>query len=244
MTVGEQPNPDQVRLEHRSEIQQRLLTGTCVPVTRRRPVLLEHVRVRGRRRAGTGTDSAPDGRRRWRRRRGRLRVEQGPHHRRQSRACAVGSIHRVDQSLSMSGGTFHLDYTKRCQWPGVRHRRRAAGSDHLDIREDRRSVVRHRRGRLRPARPTRRSRVRRTSRAGGIYSAQWAPMTGYVPARGETVGFMVTAGSTRADSRAAGARAVRRCARLVARRRRWQLAAVPLAGVRPWISARRISGIR
>jgi hypothetical protein len=30
----------------------------------------------------------------------------------------------------------------------------------------------------------------------------WAPMTGYVPARGEAVGFMVTAGSTRADTNA------------------------------------------
>lgn len=36
---------------------------------------------------------------------------------------------------------------------------------------------------------------------GWFYNANWAPMTGYVPRPGETVGFMVVAGSTRADSR-------------------------------------------
>lgn len=36
---------------------------------------------------------------------------------------------------------------------------------------------------------------------GWFYNANWAPMTGYVPRPGETVGFMVVAGSTRADAR-------------------------------------------
>jgi hypothetical protein len=36
---------------------------------------------------------------------------------------------------------------------------------------------------------------------GWFYKANWAPTTGYVPRPGETVGFMVVAGSTRADSR-------------------------------------------
>jgi hypothetical protein len=37
---------------------------------------------------------------------------------------------------------------------------------------------------------------------GWFYNAFWAPMTGYVPRPGETVGFMITAGSTRADANA------------------------------------------
>lgn len=37
--------------------------------------------------------------------------------------------------------------------------------------------------------------------SGWFYNANWAPMTGYVPRPGETVGFMVVAGSTRADAR-------------------------------------------
>ena len=100
-------------------------------------------------------------------------------------------------SLSMSGGTFHLDYTKRCQWPGV---------DIGGALQEATIWMFEKIGgqwwmapaqRLRPCQADK-ALARPSDIASGFYSAQWAPMTGYVPARGETVGFMVTAGSTRA----------------------------------------------
>jgi hypothetical protein len=105
-------------------------------------------------------------------------------------------------SLSMSGGTFHIDYTKRCQWPGV---------DIGGALQEATIWMFEKIGgqwygtgaeRLRPCQADKALGRPSDIATGWFYSAQWAPMTGYVPARGETVGFMVTAGSTRADTRA------------------------------------------
>jgi len=105
-------------------------------------------------------------------------------------------------SLSMSGGTFHVDYTKRCQWPGV---------DIGGALQEATIWMFEKIGgqwygtgaeRLRPCQADKGLGRPSDIATGWFYSPQWAPMTGYVPARGETVGFMVTAGSTRADQRA------------------------------------------
>jgi hypothetical protein len=105
-------------------------------------------------------------------------------------------------SLSMTGGTFHIDYTKRCGWPGV---------DIGGALQEATIWMFEKIGgqwygtgaeRLRPCQADKGLGRPSDIASGWFYSDTWAPMTGYVPARGETVGFMVTAGSTRADSNA------------------------------------------
>lgn len=105
-------------------------------------------------------------------------------------------------SLAMSGGTFHIDYTKRCGWPGVDiggalqeatiWMFEKIGGQWYGTGAERLRPCQADKGLARPS----------DIASGWFYSPQWAPMTGYVPARGETVGFMVTAGSTRADGNA------------------------------------------
>jgi hypothetical protein len=105
-------------------------------------------------------------------------------------------------SLSMGGGTFHVDYTKRCGWPGVDiggalqeatiWMFEKIGGQWYGTGAERLRPCQADKGLARPS----------DIATGWFYSAQWAPMSGYVPARGETVGFMVTAGSTRADANA------------------------------------------
>src|SRR5262245_9847521 len=105
-------------------------------------------------------------------------------------------------SLSIGGGTFHIDYTKRCQWPGI---------DIGGALQEATIWMFEKIGgqwygtgaeRLRPCQADKALGRPSEIATGWFYSEQWAPMTGYVPARGETVGFMVTAGSTRADTKA------------------------------------------
>jgi len=105
-------------------------------------------------------------------------------------------------SLSMGNGTFHVDYTKRCQWPGV---------DIGGALQEATIWMFEKIGgqwygtgaeRLRPCQADKGLGRPSDIATGWFYGPQWAPMTGYVPARGETVGFMVVAGSTRADSNA------------------------------------------
>jgi len=105
-------------------------------------------------------------------------------------------------SLSMSGGTFHIDHTKRCGWPGVDiggalqeatiWMFEKIGGQWYGTGAERLRPCQADKGLARPSEIA----------TGWFYSAQWAPMSGYVPARGETVGFMITAGSTRADANA------------------------------------------
>ena len=105
-------------------------------------------------------------------------------------------------SLSMGGGVFHVDYTKRCGWPGV---------DIGGALQEATIWMFEKIGgqwygtgaeRLRPCQADKQLGRPSDIATGWFYSPVWAPMTGYVPARGETVGFMVTAGSTRADANA------------------------------------------
>jgi len=105
-------------------------------------------------------------------------------------------------SLSMSGGTFHIDHTKRCGWPGV---------DIGGALQEATIWMFEKIGgqwygtgaeRLRPCQTDKGLGRPSDIATGWFYSSMWAPMTGYVPARGEAVGFMVTAGSTRADANA------------------------------------------
>src|SRR5262245_10526137 len=105
-------------------------------------------------------------------------------------------------SLSIGGGTFHVDCTKRCGWPGV---------DIGGALQEATIWMFEKIGgqwygtgaeRLRPCQADKGLGRPSDIATGWFYSPVWAPMTGYVPARGETVGFMVTAGSTRADANA------------------------------------------
>jgi hypothetical protein len=105
-------------------------------------------------------------------------------------------------SIVFSPGTFHIDHTKRGQWPGVD----IGGA----LQESTIWVFENINGqwygtggeRLRPGQTDKGLDRPSDIASGWFYNAFWAPMTGYVPRPGETVGFMVTAGSTRADSNA------------------------------------------
>jgi|RhiMetdeSRZDD1v2_1073273.scaffolds.fasta_scaffold17894_8 hypothetical protein len=105
-------------------------------------------------------------------------------------------------SLSIGGGVFHIDYTRRCGWPGV---------DIGGALQEATIWMFEKIGgqwygtgaeRLRPCQADKQLGRPSDIASGWFYNSNWAPMTGYVPARGETVGFMVTAGSTRADNNA------------------------------------------
>jgi hypothetical protein len=105
-------------------------------------------------------------------------------------------------SLSIGGGVFHVDYTRRCGWPGV---------DIGGALQEATIWMFEKIGgqwygtgaeRLRPCQADKQLGRPSDIASGWFYNSNWAPMTGYVPARGETVGFMVTAGSTRADNNA------------------------------------------
>jgi hypothetical protein len=105
-------------------------------------------------------------------------------------------------SLVFSPGTIHIDHTKRGQWPGVD----IGGA----LQEATIWIFENINGqwygtggeRLRPGQTDK--QLSQPSRIGfdWFYSPFWAPFTGYVPRPGEVVGFMVVAGSTRADANA------------------------------------------
>lgn len=105
-------------------------------------------------------------------------------------------------SLSFVPGTFHIDHTKRGQWPGVD----IGGA----LQEATVWVIENINGRwyatggerLRPGQTDKDLSAPSAIATGWFYSAHWAPMNGYVPRVGELVGFMVVAGSTRSDTNA------------------------------------------
>jgi hypothetical protein len=105
-------------------------------------------------------------------------------------------------SLRFSPGNIHLEHTKLGQWPGV---------DIGGALQESTLWVFFKIGGLWYATGGERWRPGQTDKAlsapsaigpGWFYNGNWAPMTNYVPRPGEQVGFMVVAGSTRADSRA------------------------------------------
>jgi hypothetical protein len=105
-------------------------------------------------------------------------------------------------SIRLGGGFFHIDHTKRCRWPGVD----IGGA----LQESTVWVFFQIGGqwygsggeRLRPCQTDKELGRPSDIGPGWFYSPVWAPMAGYVPQPGELVGFMMAAGSTRADSNA------------------------------------------
>jgi len=104
--------------------------------------------------------------------------------------------------LSMTGGYFHIDHTRRCQWPGVD----MGGA----LQEATIWIFERINGqwygtggeRLRPCQTDKGLGSPLEIASGWFYNSYWAPFTGHQPANGEMVGFMVAAGSTRADNNA------------------------------------------
>ena len=105
-------------------------------------------------------------------------------------------------SLRFDPGNIHLEHTRLGQWPGV---------DIGGALQESTLWVFFRIGGQWYATGGERWRVGQTDKElsapsaigpGWFYGPQWAPMTNYVPVPGELVGFMVVAGSTRADNRA------------------------------------------
>ncbi|MGE3512812.1 MAG: hypothetical protein AB7N65_28445 [Vicinamibacterales bacterium] len=105
-------------------------------------------------------------------------------------------------SLRFSPGNIHLEHTKLGQWPGV---------DIGGALQEATLWVFFRINGQWYGTGGERWRPRQTDKAlsapsaigpGWFYNNNWAPMTNYRPRPGEQVGFMVVAGSTRADTRA------------------------------------------
>jgi len=105
-------------------------------------------------------------------------------------------------SIAFSPGTIHIDHTKRGQWPGVD----IGGA----LQESTIWLFENIGGqwygtgaeRLRPGQTDKGLGSPSDIATGWFYNSTWSPMTGYVPQPGETVGFMVVAGSTRVDNNA------------------------------------------
>jgi hypothetical protein len=104
--------------------------------------------------------------------------------------------------LEMGGGAFKIDHTRRCSWPGVD----MGGA----IQEATIWIFQQINGqwygtggeRLRPCQTEKQLGRPSEIWSGWFYNDYWAPFTGRVPAVGEPIGFMITAGSTRADNNA------------------------------------------
>jgi hypothetical protein len=105
-------------------------------------------------------------------------------------------------SIAFSPGTFHIDHTKRGQWPGVDIGGALQDSTIWMFENINGRWYGTGGERLRPGQTDKGLTRASDIATGWFYNAFWAPMTGYVPQPGETVGFMITAGSTRADSNA------------------------------------------
>lgn len=105
-------------------------------------------------------------------------------------------------SITFSPGTFHIDHTKRGQWPGVDIGGALQDSTIWMFENINGRWYGTGAERLRPGQTDKGLTRASDIATGWFYNAFWAPMTGYVPQVGETVGFMITAGSTRADSNA------------------------------------------
>ena len=105
-------------------------------------------------------------------------------------------------SIGFGGGSFHIDHTRRCGWPGVD----IGGA----LQESTIWIFEKINGqwygtggeRLRPCQADKGLGSPGDIATGWFYNGSWAPFNGHQPAPGEMVGFMVTAGSTRADNRA------------------------------------------
>jgi hypothetical protein len=105
-------------------------------------------------------------------------------------------------SLVFSPGTIHIDHTKRGQWPSV-DIGGALQEATIFIFENINGVWYGTGGeRLRPGQTDKGLGNPSEIANGWFYSPYWAPLSGNVPRPGEVVGFMVVAGSTRADNNA------------------------------------------
>ncbi|MDE2142986.1 MAG: hypothetical protein KGJ84_11310 [Elusimicrobia bacterium] len=105
--------------------------------------------------------------------------------------------------VSFPKGQIHVDHTKLGKWPPV-----VIASDGT-TQEATIWIFFKIHGqwygaggeRLRPKQTTKELSAPSAIGPGWFYSNSWAPMAGYVPQPGETVGWMITAGSERADNR-------------------------------------------
>ena len=106
-------------------------------------------------------------------------------------------------SIVFSPGNLHLDYSANCQWPSADIGGGTLQEATIWIFEKINGQWYGTGGeRLRPCQTDKGLNNASDIATGWFYSSNWAPMTGYVPQVGETVGFMVTEGSTRADNNA------------------------------------------
>lgn len=104
--------------------------------------------------------------------------------------------------IEFTNGRIYIDHTKRCQWPGVD----IGGA----LQEATIFIFENINGqwygtggeRLRPCQDWKELSRPSDIATGWFYSPYWAPFTGNVPRPGEVVGFMISAGSTRADNNA------------------------------------------
>jgi hypothetical protein len=105
-------------------------------------------------------------------------------------------------SLELGGGAIKIDHTRRCSWPGVD----MGGA----IQEATIWIFQKINGqwygtggeRLRPCQNEKQLGRPSEIWSGWFYNDSWAPFPGRVPAVGQPIGFMITAGSTRADNNA------------------------------------------
>ena len=106
-------------------------------------------------------------------------------------------------SIVFSPGNLHLDYSANCSWPSADIGGGTLQEATIWIFEKIGGQWYGTGGeRLRPCQTDKGLTNPSDIATGWFYSSQWAPMTGYVPAAGEVVGFMVTDGSSRADTNA------------------------------------------
>jgi len=104
--------------------------------------------------------------------------------------------------MEIGGGSFKIDHTRRCSWPGVD----MGGA----IQEATIWIFQKINGqwygtggeRLRPCQTEKQLGRPSDIWTGWFYNDYWAPFTNHVAARGEVIGFMIAAGSTRADNNA------------------------------------------
>ena len=104
--------------------------------------------------------------------------------------------------LEIGGGAFKIDHTRRCSWPGVD----MGGA----IQEATIWIFQKINGqwygtggeRLRPCQTEKQLGRPSEIWTGWFYNDYWAPFTNHAPSYGDVIGFMITAGSTRADNNA------------------------------------------
>lgn len=103
-------------------------------------------------------------------------------------------------SVAFGGGVFHIDHTRRGQWPAVAFGDTAQESTVWALFNINGVWYASGGERLRPGQTDKELSRPSDLGIGWYYNSLWAPMTNYAPRPGEIVGFLVTAGDTRAGA--------------------------------------------